>query len=75
MRVGSIIGILLIVLGALALSYQGFTFFTHDRMVDAGPFHVDVARPHTIILHPVVGAILLGLGVVMLLTGRKGRDI
>jgi hypothetical protein len=70
MRISLVIGILLIVLGALALTYQGFTFFTQERVVDAGPFHVDVTKPHTIFLHPVVGIVVLGAGVILLLAGR-----
>lgn len=71
MRTTAIIGLLLIVLGIGALAFQGFTFFTHERVVDAGPFHVDVAKPHTIILHPIVGGAALAAGVVLLLAGRR----
>jgi uncharacterized membrane protein HdeD (DUF308 family) len=74
MRTTAIIGLLLIVLGVVALAFQGFTFFTHERVLDAGPFHVDVAKPHTIILHPVVGVVALVAGVVLLLVGRRAVD-
>ena len=38
MRLLAIVGLLLIVLGICALVFQGFTFFTTERVVDAGPF-------------------------------------
>ena len=51
------IGILLIVLGLVALSVGGFTFFTTERAVNAGPLQIDVQKPHTIILNPLVGVV------------------
>lgn len=74
MRTAAIIGVLLIILGVVALGFQGFTFFTHERVLDAGPFHVDVQKPHTIILHPIVGIVALAAGVLLLLTGRRTAD-
>ena len=73
MRTAAVFGLLLIVLGAVALTFQGFTFFTHDRLVEAGPFHIDVQKPHTIILHPIVGVVALVAGVALLLSGRQSR--
>ncbi len=71
MRTLTILGVLLICLGILALVFQGFTFFTQERVVDAGPFKVDWQKPHTIILHPVVGVVMLAAGVVLLIAGRR----
>jgi hypothetical protein len=66
-----VVGLLLIVLGVVALGFQSITFFTHDRVVDAGPLQVDVARPHTLVLNPVVGVVALLVGVVLLVAGRR----
>jgi hypothetical protein len=71
MRILTVIGILLICLGILALVFQGFTFFTQERVVDAGPFKVDWQKPHTVVLHPVVGIVALAAGVVLLIAGRR----
>lgn len=71
MRISAVIGVLLIVLGIVAMSYQGFTFFTHERVVDVGPLAIDVAKPHTIIFHPVLGVVALIVGAVLLLAGRR----
>jgi hypothetical protein len=66
-----IVAVLLIVLGVVALGFQSITFFTQDRVLDAGPFKVDVTRPHTIVLNPIVGVVALGAGIVMLLAARR----
>jgi uncharacterized membrane protein HdeD (DUF308 family) len=73
MRPLMIIGVLLIVFGIAALVFQGFTYYTTDRVVDAGPFKVDVQKPHTIILHPIVGIAAVVAGIVMVVAGRPVR--
>jgi hypothetical protein len=73
MRPTTLIGLLFIVLGVVALAFQSFTFFTHERVAEAGPFAIDVAKPHTIVLHPVVGIVALAAGVVLVLSGRRAE--
>jgi hypothetical protein len=65
-----VFGILLVVLGIVALSYQSITFFTTERVVDAGPFQIDFKKPHTIVLHPIVGVVSVIAGVVLMLGSR-----
>ncbi|QDU21528.1 DUF3185 domain-containing protein [Urbifossiella limnaea] len=71
MRALSIIGILLIVMGVVALAVGGFTFFTTERVVDAGPLQIDVQKPHTIILNPIVGVVAAVAGVALVLADRR----
>ena len=44
-----IIGIVLVVVGVIALAVPSFTFFTQERIADTGYFHIDVSKPHTVI--------------------------
>lgn len=74
MKLASIIGILLIVLGVVALSYQGFTFWTTERAAEVGPFAIDVQKPHTIVFHPILGVVSLIVGAMMLMADRR-RDV
>ena len=73
MKLLTVIGVLLIALGIFALVFQGITFFTTERVVDAGPFKMDVQRPHTIIFNPIVGVVALVGGVALLIAGRRER--
>jgi drug/metabolite transporter (DMT)-like permease len=66
-----IVGILLIVFGVFALAFQSITFFTTERAVDAGPFKVDVEKPHTIVFHPVAGIAALAGGAFLVAAGRR----
>jgi hypothetical protein len=71
-----LIAIVLIVLGILALGYQGFTYITHEKIVDAGPVQVTAEREKTVWIPPIVGGAALVAGVVMLgLSGRKSGSV
>ena len=66
------LGLILIILGALALGYQGFTYVTRESIVDAGPVQITADREKTVWIPPVVGAVAVVGGLALLLTsGRK----
>jgi hypothetical protein len=66
------IGIVLIVLGILSLMYQGFTYTTHKKVLDVGPIQATKEEHHSVPLPPILGAIALIGGVVILVSDRKG---
>ncbi|MFO0844386.1 MAG: hypothetical protein U0797_18650 [Gemmataceae bacterium] len=68
-----VIAILLIVFGVLALGYQGFTYVSRDKVVDAGPVQVTADREHTVWIPPVVGGVAVVAGLAMLAMGGR-RD-
>jgi hypothetical protein len=69
MKAIAIVGILLMVFGAVALGYQGFTYFSNDKVVDAGPIQVTAERSHTVWIPPVVGGAALAAGVLCFALG------
>ena len=70
-----ILGILLVVLGLVALAVPSITFFTTERAVDAGFFTIDFQKPHTIVLNPVVGIVGVIAGLAMLLASRRSGAV
>jgi hypothetical protein len=66
-----IIGIILIVLGIAAFAYQGITYTTREKVVDIGPIQVTSEKTKTLPIPPVVGAIALVGGIVLLVVGTK----
>jgi uncharacterized membrane protein YidH (DUF202 family) len=66
-----IVGILLILIGIVAFAYQGISYTTTEKAIDLGPIQVTAEKTHTLPLPPVVGAIALIGGIVLLLQGRK----
>ena len=71
MKPATLVGIVLIVLGALALAYQGITYTTREKVVDLGPIKASVDKQKTVPLPPILGAVALAAGVVLLVVGNK----
>ena len=71
MKTYTLIGFILIALGIVALAYQGISYTTRDRAVDLGPIQVTTERTRNIPLPPIVGAVAIVAGVVLLVYGRK----
>ena len=71
MKSNSLIGIILIVVGIIALAYQGITYTTREKVVDLGPIQVSADKTKTFPLPPIVGGIALVGGIVLLVIGNK----
>ena len=65
------LGIALIVLGVLALAYQGFSYTVPKKAVDLGPIQVTKEERHTVPLPPILGALALIGGIVVLVIDRR----
>jgi hypothetical protein len=74
MRPLVLVGLILVVLGIVALAIPSFTFFTTERVADAGFFTIDISRPHTIVINPIVGGIALAAGIVLVLAGLRSSS-
>jgi hypothetical protein len=66
------LGLILIVLGVLARMYQGFTYTTHKKVLDVGPIQATKEEHHSVPMPPILGALALIGGVVILVSDRKG---
>ena len=64
-----IIAVVLIALGIVVLAYSGVSFRTPGKPVNIGPVHIETTQSHFI--PPVVGAIALVGGIVLLVAGNK----
>jgi len=65
------IGLLLVVLGGLALAYQGFNYTHQEKILDIGPLHATAEEHDRVSIPPVVGGLALAGGIVLLLVGAK----
>ena len=65
------LGIILLVLGVLALAYQGFTYTTQKKVLDVGPIQATKQERHTVPIPPILGAVALIGGVVVLISDRR----
>jgi uncharacterized membrane protein len=71
MKTATLLGFVLIVLGVLALAYQGVTYTTHKKVLDVGPIQATKTAHNTIPLPPIVGGLALIGGIVLVATGSK----
>jgi uncharacterized membrane protein len=71
MKTTTLIGIILIVIGIVALAYQGITYTTREKVVDIGSIEVTADKTKTLPLPPIVGGIALVGGIVLLVMGNK----
>ena len=67
----SIVGVLLILFGVVALVYQGVTYTSRETVLDIGPIHATADRQKTLPLPPVLGIVAVAGGVVLLIAGAR----
>jgi formate hydrogenlyase subunit 4 len=65
------LGLILVVLGVIALAYQGITYTTQKKVVDIGPIQATKQEHHTVPLPPVLGVLALVGGIIVLATDRS----
>jgi hypothetical protein len=69
-----IIGIVLIVVGLIALATGGISWTRREKVVDIGPIHATAEKHETLPLSPLFGGAALVAGVILVvLDSRKGR--
>jgi hypothetical protein len=68
-----ILGVLLIVLGVVALAYGSITYSRREKVLDIGPIEATAERRHTIPLPPVLGVVALVGGIALVIAGAKRK--
>jgi hypothetical protein len=73
MRMNStvLIGVILIIIGVIALAYQGITYTTREKIIDVGPLEATAERQKTIPLPPLVGGAAVAGGLLLVFAGAK----
>ena len=68
-----ITGIILIVLGVIALAYGGISYTKEEKVLDIGPIEATAKTRETIPLPPLLGGLALAGGVVLMIAGSRRR--
>jgi len=71
MRPAGIVGIILIIIGVIALALGGISYTKREKVIDAGPLQVSADKEKTIPLPPVLGGICLVGGIVLVIVGAR----
>ena len=65
------IGILIIIIGAIMIFYNGFNYITKEKVVDIGPIEINKETNHPVQWSPIVGIVLLVGGVLLVVRDKK----
>lgn len=68
-----IAGVILIVIGVIALAIGGISYTKREKIIEIGPIQATAERQKTIPLPPLLGALALAGGVVLLVAGSRKR--
>ena len=71
MKLAMLLGIGLVVLGGLALAYQGFNYTRRHRILDVGPIHATAEKHEHVSIPPLLGGPALVGGIAILLVGAR----
>jgi len=71
MKTYTIAAIFLIAIGIMAFAYQGISYTTKEKVIDIGPIEMTADSTKTFPLPPIVGAIALAGGIILLVVGKK----
>ena len=71
MKPTAIAGVVLIVVGLVALLAGGFSYQKSDKVLDAGPLQATVQHDKRVTIPPVVSGIVLAAGVALLFVGAR----
>jgi hypothetical protein len=71
MNAAKVVAIVLIIAGALGLVYQQFSFTKETTQAKLGPLELTVKEKQTVNVPLWISLGAIGIGVVLLVTGRK----
>ena len=73
MSLKRIVGIVLVVVGIVALLWGGVFWTDRDTVIDAGPLEVTTAEREGVRIPPLVGGLALVGGIVLMLLPERRR--
>ena len=72
MKSQSILGIILILIGAAILAYGHFSYQSRETVLEVGPIKATAEKTHHVPIPPILGWVLIGGGaVVLVFSGRS----
>ncbi len=73
MKPVTLVGILLVILGALALAYQGINYTREEKILDVGPIHATAETHKRIPLPPILGGLMMVGGIGLMIMGARQK--
>jgi hypothetical protein len=71
MKVGTLVGLILVVLGLVGVTYGGITYSHRREVARLGPVQVTTREERTIPISPIVGGVAILAGVALIIAVRR----
>jgi len=71
MKVGTLVGIILVVLGLVGIAYGGISYSQRREVARVGPLQVTTREERTIPISPIVGGVAILAGVALIMAVRR----
>ncbi|TAK75048.1 MAG: DUF3185 domain-containing protein [Gammaproteobacteria bacterium] len=67
----SIIGIVLIILGIIGVSYKYFTYTTNEKIAEIGNVQITAEKEKTVVISPMLGGLAIVAGFALIIIARS----
>ena len=74
MKLGALLGLVLIALGVVGLAFGGFSFTHKEKVVDLGPIEATADKKESVAIPPVLGAVAIVAGVLLVAATSRRRS-
>jgi len=71
MKVGTLVGLILVVLGLIGVAYGGITYTQRREVARVGPVQVTAREERTIPISPIVGGVAILAGAALIIAVRR----
>ena len=71
MKVATLVGLILIVLGAVGFALGGFSFTRREKVLDIGPIQATAEREHSVPISPILSGIAVVGGLFLVVVGSR----
>ena len=73
MKVGTLVGIILVVLGLVGIAYGGISYSQRREVARVGPLQVTTREERTIPISPIAGGVAILAGVALIVAVRRAN--
>jgi hypothetical protein len=73
MKVGTLVGLVLVVLGLAGVMYGGITYTRHREVARVGPLQVSAREERSIPISPIVGGVAIIAGIALIVAVKRAR--
>ena len=71
MKVATLVGIVLLVIGVVGFALGGFSFTRREKVLDVGPIQATAEREHHVPVSPILSGIAVVAGIGLIVVGAR----